>query len=485
MITLVQNFFTKRLSKSVIRLLKWGSFIILLTMTVKTVRWSFATKEKVQAQIEQPKELVLRLPVAQMSRVQIFEENREVDFQKIRNTWYIKDQTFKLDQDRMNTLLEAMSNLEVQQLLNAQLDLAKYGLEKAQTTVQITLRNRRQVRILIGNKVPTRRLYYLQMEGNPQVYLLDGNIGDLFFQDIQSYGDLQIPPIDWVNLQQVYIQSPSGNIKIHSSEKGDFLTKFQFSEPSQYAKMSVSTQAFAQLWNLWAMRPLDKRSLQMGIEDWREYGLLTPVISLEIQDMAGVVLLLKIGKQNSQGDYYARLGDENAIFVIPKSYVQPLTHLSAFSLVNKFVALVPIQDVSSFSLLSKNEKFWGQMTEDLLDGQPTEIKVKKSKNIDADQIQVHYRFNGRVVSEVAFQSLYEPLVSLAYERERDIKERLGRPVWDLTFYDKSGKTLRNVGFLAYNRRQYAVTVNGKLMPLTIGPAQIEKLLAKMREIAPG
>lgn len=83
----------------------------------------------------------------------------------------------KIDQDSVNSLVSRISSITTtQSVLESPEDLAAYGLEEPPRIVSATLTNGSDVTIRMGEKSELLMEYYIQVEGDPNVYLVAPNI---------------------------------------------------------------------------------------------------------------------------------------------------------------------------------------------------------------------------------------------------------------------------------------------------------------------
>ncbi|MCI8589673.1 MAG: DUF4340 domain-containing protein [Clostridiales bacterium] len=105
-------------------------------------------------------------------------------FERQQNGWvYNNDSHFPMNTDFVNTTLEALSSISAIEVLDREgEDLSAYGLVEPQMTLSITesVTDGKQItRFLIGNYNSFNGYYYMMVEGNEDIFIIDNKLVDL------------------------------------------------------------------------------------------------------------------------------------------------------------------------------------------------------------------------------------------------------------------------------------------------------------------
>lgn len=100
---------------------------------------------------------------------------------KEEDTWYnADDREMTLDQTEISALINNISNITTDTVIETPENLAEYGLENPARTISAVLKDGSQVVLHVGNVNDITRDYYVRLEGNPQVYGISSYIVTAF-----------------------------------------------------------------------------------------------------------------------------------------------------------------------------------------------------------------------------------------------------------------------------------------------------------------
>ena len=105
--------------------------------------------------------------------------DNELDFVKAEDgTWTENSLEGKaIDQDSVNMLLSQISSITTQEtVVESPEDLAQYGLEEPFRTIEAKFADGTSVTILAGSESPLLSKYYIQVQDDPNVYLISSYI---------------------------------------------------------------------------------------------------------------------------------------------------------------------------------------------------------------------------------------------------------------------------------------------------------------------
>ena len=123
--------------------------------------------------------------------VLILSGDHEVHLVKTDDAWTessLPDETIK--ESTVNTLLNEIANITTTEtVVEAPEDLSQYGLEEPFRTITAVLSDGTQVVIYAGNKSDLLSEYYINVEGDDNVYLVSSNIVTDFDKDPEDFID--------------------------------------------------------------------------------------------------------------------------------------------------------------------------------------------------------------------------------------------------------------------------------------------------------
>lgn len=108
---------------------------------------------------------------------------RTLSFQRQADGWtYPEDAHFPMDQNssRFSAILQSLSSLSASRCLSDIEDPSEYGLDSPTTVIRVTRTDGTETRLILGAQNPVTGEYYLQIEGNTAVYLIDATLPSAF-----------------------------------------------------------------------------------------------------------------------------------------------------------------------------------------------------------------------------------------------------------------------------------------------------------------
>lgn len=98
---------------------------------------------------------------------------------------YDDDNSLQLDVNSINTMLEKLNGVIALETLDSYDSLSDYGLDKPQNTISVTVGDKTTT-FYIGDYNDMVSEYYLKMEGDDAVYLVDSTLKDTFSKTVDT-----------------------------------------------------------------------------------------------------------------------------------------------------------------------------------------------------------------------------------------------------------------------------------------------------------
>ena len=113
-------------------------------------------------------------------------DGKTYSYTKDGNDWkYDDDNSLKLDSSSINTMLEKLKGVIALETLDSYDSLSDYGFDKPQNTITVTVGDKTTT-FYIGDYNDIVSEYYLKMEGDDAVYLVDSTLKDTFSKKADS-----------------------------------------------------------------------------------------------------------------------------------------------------------------------------------------------------------------------------------------------------------------------------------------------------------
>ncbi len=138
---------------------------------------------------------VLDFKSAQVNEMEIKGADRDFLFERKEGRWMLKrPMQVRASGTEMDGILSSMEFLESrrrltrEQIAEAKLTLADYGLEKPRASVTLRMfAEKRLVTLLIGNEARQGEALYIQVQGRPEVYLVDKYLASRLDKKLDDY----------------------------------------------------------------------------------------------------------------------------------------------------------------------------------------------------------------------------------------------------------------------------------------------------------
>ena len=352
----------------------------------------------------------------------------------------------------INDIAFTMSNLYSETIIEESPgDLAPYGLDDPIAKVEIRTKDGESVSITIGAKSPTGVSYYMLKEGDETVYTIRKYTVDRVFTDVDSFRERTIPVPDAQAMTYLRIDGER-TIEIVPVEIFDQLTLamgggIKIVRPFRTQRL-VDSQRFQETMDLipGAFTIID--FVDDDPQDLAIYGLADPRYDFELRDAESSLNLL-FGDEADEDHAYVKLADSPGVFTIR---IEALSFLpvDAFTLVDKFMLIVNIDYVDSFTIS---------------DNDGTHVGVIDRTNYDEEEMEGEvYLLDGVEIEEDPFKKFYQDVIGLLADSENPNPGRLGSIEPDITIEyvlnDKVGRSSARLDLVEINADFYAAYIDG-------------------------
>jgi hypothetical protein len=231
--------------------------------------------------------------------------------------------------------------------------------------------------------------------------------------------------------------------------------------------VTVKNETFAEL-----IQPLPDIKAEELIEndakDLAKYGLDKPTLRVVAKDKSNASMDISFGKDKDEDNIYFKTADSSAVYAITKGVTQPFINAKPFDLYDKLAYIVNINDVNRVEIKTASSTYNMEISRE---------KKKAEKEGESDQTVEKFKVNNKDVEEDKFRDVYQAIIGLAVDSEKD-KEVKENPEVAMTYYlNKGDEKIVKVTFTPYNGDFYAVHINGK-SEFVISKAKLAKALGQ-------
>ncbi|MHB8501901.1 MAG: DUF4340 domain-containing protein [Candidatus Acidiferrales bacterium] len=160
---------------------------------------------------------ILTLPQADITKLEIKKKGGdEVDLSKNdAGKWQITaPKELRADQNEVSSMLSTLSSLSSERLIEAKADnLGEYGLAQPAVEVDVTEKNNKTQKLLIGDSTPTGNAVYVALAGDPRVFTLANYSKTSLDKSAKDLRDKRLLVFDQDKLSRVELETKKQDIE--------------------------------------------------------------------------------------------------------------------------------------------------------------------------------------------------------------------------------------------------------------------------------
>lgn len=380
--------------------------------------------------------------------------DQEVSFTKNDDQWsYDQDPEFPLNQTKIENIVSKAVALSADQVLeDDSVDLADYGLTDPSNVIQYTAGDK-TTKITIGDKNTTTSLWYLYLnDDTAKIYLVNQGFDSMFPDSIMSFAEGEsLPTIDSSAVTKVTVKGEN-SYEIRTAEESatgwSITDSSGFTHDADSEKVATLTSALASM-SYGGMK-------EYNCTDMSQYGLENPAATVtvhyteeqtaddtdsdtgetentassdstsESEDDTVTVekdLVLLIGNQNEDGNYYATMEGSAEVHTLSGDTVESILPSDTSGYWDLAVSSITATDIRSLDVTYQGK------TDTIV------RNTEETEDDDGNTTQtVTYTWNGSEVDKTEASTLYSAVISMqAQSKSRDL-EKTGEDEITLTIY---------------------------------------------------
>ena len=353
--------------------------------------------------------------------------------------WIVtKDPSVVLSTSNVENLLYECANIVGQELVNENVqDLAPYGLDKPERTVEIKLKDGTVIKVLIGAATFENSVSYLMIEGETKVYTkstsgcntLTSSLSALMSNNVYSMDTNEIGFVkieraggETITLDRVPVSTETGEVAYEWTMRTPINKKANTYRIEEHLLTNLLSQSAAKV------IPVP--------ESGKDYGFDNPraVYSITSLDKSKNYTVTVGGTE--EANTYLQLSGNQSVYLVPTEQLDFL-NLSYLDLIDKLVHVENIKDVSEIGLSGLGKSFT--------------LKISGAENAT-------YKIGEKTIDEEVFKDVYQTIIGLCLDDFTTSGG--GETVFTIT-YKKLDGSQSVVKCLTYDDRNYLVKVNGE------------------------
>jgi Domain of unknown function (DUF4340) len=190
--------------------------MVVLAALLGVLYWSNHRKQKedisVKAGADAPP-VILSLNLADITAIRIEHKDQpQVDLtREASGAWQISaPQPLPADQEAVAIVLGTLTSLTSERLLDEKAtEIAGYGLANPPLAVDVTLKDNKTQKLLIGDQTPAGNSYYAMLSGNPRLYTVDTRTKSSLDKSANDLRDKRLLTADFDKVSQIELANPT------------------------------------------------------------------------------------------------------------------------------------------------------------------------------------------------------------------------------------------------------------------------------------
>lgn len=369
------------------------ALILLLLVYVVSNNKANIDGEKVETTVTQDK-IITNYPINDIQSISFISKAEEDTYVRDGDSFSLADDDININSEYIKTVCAFLANFTISDSVTD--DDTKFGISVDSDKLIVTIKNKPDMEVIFGNDSPDGKYSYVHVKDgtNDGIFMVEKVVSDVLRLSLNNTVDKSFAQIDFLTLnkieidekdyQNLLLQKPKESIDMAENMHG--ISMLQMVSP--YKGKNVYSQSMVEtiFTTITTMKLNDL--IEADSDDLGKYGIEQPFLNISIISDSGE-LNLEIGdkvpdKQGAETQYYCIKSGENDVFTILESDIAPFISVDCFKFMDKFVNLVPIDDLENLNIKT------GDSSYDI------------SKNI----------INGKNVSEADFNKFYTKIVGL-------------------------------------------------------------------------
>jgi hypothetical protein len=427
---------------------------------------------------------ILSLAADTITTIYFKNENTEMTLEKGgESKWsYKEDTSLPVNQTLVGNMTSALDSVTSSRTITDYADLSSFGLDIPSILVKATLENGSVTTISIGDEAPVTGGYYATVNEGNEVYIITSGFTSYFKYDLVKLTEIEsIPNISAENITHLTVENKgktSFEAVYNENKSVDYagMTNWTIKQPYE-TEIPGDEEALTSLMSNYSGLTY-LANIDYNATDLSKYGLDEPTSTITIDyyeviteetsetntEEAETITTtneytfeLLVGGTDSDGNYYVKTKDSKAVHTMSAETIAKLTEIDAYNHTYKYINLVNIDSLGTIDAVINGVKYT--------------MEVKKTKDtVDEEETEVtKYYFNGNVVEEDNFKTLYQSIISPKTQREIPsdyVMNEQTTPVMSLIFnQNATGRTI-TVEYLPYDESYYIAKNDGVAYFLT-------------------
>jgi Domain of unknown function (DUF4340) len=292
----------------------------------------------------------------------------------------------RADQDTVSNLLSTLSSLSSERLLDDKApDVASYGLANPSLQVDVTLKDGKTQKLLVGGQTAVGNSYYAMLGGDPRLFTIAGYTKTNVDKSLTDLRDKRLFTADFDKVSQIELlnQKPDKKQDITFAREKD---AWEIQKPKPYRADSYQVDDL--------IRALRDAKFEAAVDEQSpklaaSFKSASPLATVKVTGASGTQ---DLELRKDKDDYYAKSSALVGIYKVPASLATSLDkglddfrNKKLFDLTYEDPEKVELHDGSKSYFLTRSGSDWWGADGRKLDESSAEAIVNKIRQLSADK----------------------------------------------------------------------------------------------------
>jgi hypothetical protein len=220
------------------------------------------------------------------------------------------------DQDSVSSVLSALSSLNAERLLEEQAsDLASYGLTAPSVEIDVTSKNNKTQKLLIGDQTPSGNAFYAVLAGDHRLFTVASYTKSSVDKTVDDLRDKRLLTADFDKVSQVELitQRPEKKQDVTFARNKD---AWQILKPAPYRAESYKVEDL--------VRSLKEAKMEAGSDDSKDAAAFKSAVPFAIARISGASGMQELEIRKAKDNYYAKSTGLPGIYKVPATLATSL-----------------------------------------------------------------------------------------------------------------------------------------------------------------
>lgn len=457
-----------------------GIVVLILLIGIYLVLRAAAPEEDQSKETEASANTAFKIKAEDISELSVQTGEETYHFSHKEDKWsYTDDKKFPLSQSQILNMVSGLTSISaVRELENAE-NLEDYGLDNPKVQATVTDTEGKKTELKFGNINEAVSGCYMSKSGSDTIYLVDSSVKTgLEFKLADLAEKEEIPSIEASSIKKVEVNQNGvvqtlkeeatsetgwtyeGNdgktIAADSSKTGEYMNNYSAVAWNDFVTYRTDNLAEYELDN--PTRVTVDYQVKESMSDEKAQDAEKDEHAQNESEKEKEVIVDKqavflIGKQDTDGNYYAKLQDGKYVYKLSGSIVESMLNMNPEELMSSLVADYSFADLDKVTFV-RDEKTYTAVKKEVEKEQSSENE-KGSEEEAKPETETKYYLNDKEIDKKFFSTFFSTVTSMEWQEQIQNTQLQGMPDMTITF-EKEGGIQNTVKYYPYDTNFYLV-----------------------------